>query len=395
MSAEGHRLRAFPFVFATAVSAVLILWAPFIGQIRSAIRTAFPGQFVRIVGGTVGVLLAVAIMGALVRIRERRATRYSAIAAAVIAGTWYASALGTGNPEVDAVERFHFVEYGLVTLLFYRAWRPLGDGSVYVLPVLCGFAVGTLEEWFQWFIPVRIGEMRDVFLNGAAIGCGLLFSVGVDPPVASGFGLRRRSATRIGIAISLAGIVFALFLHTVHLGHLVNDDEAGAFLSRYPATDLARLQRDRAVRWTTNPPLVLHRLSREDQYMSEGIWHVQARNKAWDAGNVVVAWHENRILEKFYAPVLDAPSFVSRTGHRWAPGQRVDAAQRLLAAGGPSPGRFVSAAHQYPIYAWSKPVFWTIVSMIALLVSALAIWLDGRAAAKEFDARREEPRAQL
>ncbi len=376
MDAGPERLRPSRFLAAALVSAGLILWAPFIGRIRSAIKSAFPGQFVRIVGAVVAVLVAGFVLAGLVRIRERRAIRYALIAAALFFGAWYARSLGTGNPEVDAVERFHFVEYGLVTLLFYRAWRPLDDGSVYVLPVLCGLLVGTLEEWFQWFIPVRIGEMRDVFLNGAAIGCGLLFSVGADPPAAFRFRLRRGSIARLGIAAGVVVLVFALFFQAVHLGYDIRDAGAGSFRSRYSAADLARLSDDRVVRWRADPPLVLHRLSREDQYMSEGVWHVQARNKAWDARDWPTAWQENRILETFYAPVLDTPSFVSKSGHRWAPEQRRDAEQRLTAAGVAAPGAFVSAAQTYPLYAWPVAWFWAAVIALILLLAVPAVMID-------------------
>ena len=85
-----------------------------------------------------------------------------------------------GNPESDVVEHVHFVEYGIVTWLFYRAWLGLGDAGVLVLPLLAGLAVGTMEEWFQWFLPARVGELRDIFLNGAAIVTGLAVQRG-DP----------------------------------------------------------------------------------------------------------------------------------------------------------------------------------------------------------------------
>ena len=167
-------------ILAIVVSASVVLSAPFVGQIRAALRAAFPGRFVAIVGGAVAVTIGLAVVAALARIRlpraqsrgDRRVVRYGAIAAAVVVGTAYISRFSTGNPEVDAVERVHFVEYGLVTLLFYRAWRTRGDVSSLLLPVLAGLIVGTVEEWLQWFLPVRVGEARDVFLNLAAIACG-------------------------------------------------------------------------------------------------------------------------------------------------------------------------------------------------------------------------------
>src|SRR6476620_7685609 len=165
---------------AIAASAALVLSAPFIGYIRSWIRTQFPGQFVRIIGGVIALLALVAIGSAVMRIRERRPLRYAAIVTAILCAVWYSVAEATGNPDVDVVQRFHFVEYGLIAFLFYRGWRALEDPAIFVLPIFAGLIVGTADEWLQWFIPNRVGEMADIFLNRVAIGYGLLFSLGAD-----------------------------------------------------------------------------------------------------------------------------------------------------------------------------------------------------------------------
>ncbi len=358
-------VRAVPFVIAIVVSAVLVLSAPFVGRIRSQIRTAFPGQFVTIVGGTIALAVGAALILALVRIRERRVLRYALIAGALVLGASYASAIRTGNPEVDSVELFHFVSYGLVTLLFYRAWRPLSDGSVFVLPILCALMVGTADEWFQWFIPNRIGELRDVFLNGAAIATGLLFSLGLDPPHRFTARAEAHSRTWIRRVLAATIVVLAAFVSIVHLGYTVHDGER-TFTSIYSAGDLDRLAADRTVRWRSDPPIVLQRFSQEDQYMSEGLWHVQRRNRAWDAGDAGTAVEENLILERFFAPVLDTPSFVSRTGHRWSPAHRAEAEARFKQRAS-SPPSFVSDANTYPIFTWSRSVFWMVVAALVLL----------------------------
>ena len=361
------RLRALPFVLAIAASAILVLSAPFIGEIRSAIRARFPGQFVTIVGVAVAVATAAALIAALIRIRDRRPLRYGLIAAALALAVVYSIESGLGNPESDVVERFHFIEYGLVTLLFYRAWRPLGDGGVLVLPVLAGLAVGTCDEWFQWFIPARIGEMRDVFLNGAAIGSGLLFSLGLDPPDRPPRSIGRRSLRQIAGVAVFATILFAAFLDCVHVGYTIADPDIGSFTSIYTAPELDALSRDRAERWASAPPLTRPpRLSREDQYMSEGLWHVQARNRAWSASDVTGAWYENRILERHFAPVLEAPSYVSKTGHRWPADQRADAERRAHVAPGHA-STFVSHAQDpFPIFTWSKVRYRITVAAIVI-----------------------------
>jgi VanZ family protein len=367
------RLRASRFVLAIVVSAGLVVSAPFIGYIRSWIRTQFPGQFVRIIGGVIAVLAVVAIGSAVMRIRERRPLRYAAIVTAILCAVWYSMAEATGNPDVDIVQRFHFVEYGLIAFLFYRGWRALGDPAIIVLPIFAGLIVGTADEWLQWFIPNRVGEMADILLNGVAIGCGLLFSLGADPPAAFHARLQPGSLSRIGRLGAAAILAFAVFFHVVHLGYDVRDDEIGMFKSRYSRTALESLAAAKREEWRTRPlPLVLQRVSREDQYMTEGVTHVQERNEQLTANNPAAAWKANRILEKYYAPVLDTPSYVSRTGHRWSPGQRADVASRVpgTAAG------YVSAANPYPIYAWPRAWFWVVSIGLAVVFWFVCVRLD-------------------
>lgn len=362
-------LRTAPFVLASIVSAVLVLSAPFVGRIRGQVRTAFPGQFVTIVGGGIAIALGAAFILAIMRIREQRRLRYALLALSLAFGAAYSYAMRTGNPEVDAVEHFHFVEYGLVTLLFYRAWRPLDDGAVFVLPVLAALIVGALDEWFQWFIPVRVGELRDVFLNGAAIATGLIFSLGLDPPRRLSLTSGSDSRRRIRLVLAAAIVAFAGFVHIVHLGYDVRESER-AFRSRYTAAELDALAADRATRWRANPPTELKRLSAEDQYMSEGLWHVQRRNRAWDTGDIATAFEENLILERFFAPVLDTPSYVSRTGHRWPPAQRADAEARARQPASTRAASYVSDAQLYPIFTWSRRAFWVFTAALAIVALA-------------------------
>jgi hypothetical protein len=268
----------------------------------------------------------------------------------------------------------HFVEYGLVTWLFYRAWLGLGDAGVLVLPLLAGLAVGTVEEWFQWFLPARVGELRDIFLNGAAIVTGLLFSAAIRPPGRLMSGWRRRSLAHVFGVSALLAALLAGFLACVHVGYEIADAEAGRFRSIYQASELDRLARDRAVRWAANPPLVRPpRLSREDQYMSEGLQHVQERNRQWDAGHPAAAWFENRILERYFAPVLDTPSYVSRAGHRWPAGQQDDARRRVAEEGNVTPATFVSHAQgEFPIFTWPKPMFAGLAAVIVAILAGLS-----------------------
>src|SRR6266508_783362 len=274
------RLRAFPFALAIVVSIALVLSAPFIGYVRSWIRAQFPGQFVRIIGGAIAVIGVGLVGAALARIRSHRALRHGALAIAIACAAWYSLAEATGVPEVDVVQRFHFIEYGIIAFLFYRAWRPLEDPAIVVLPFTAGLLVGTADEWLQWFIPNRVGEMADIFLNGIAIACGLVFSLGATPPSTFSWSWRSGSLRRVGHMAAAFVLAFAVFFHVVHLGFDVRDDEIGVFESRYSRASLESMMTAKTEEWRAHPfPLVLRRVSREDQYMTEGVTHVQKRNE--------------------------------------------------------------------------------------------------------------------
>lgn len=341
---------------AATVSAAMVLAAPFMGQLNAWLRRAFPEQFLAILVTGVIVLIALGVAAAVRHIRDRHARRYGAIATAMIAASAYSLATATGSPDVDWAERVHFVEYGLIAFLFYRAWRGAGDPSSVVMPMMAGLFVGTAEEWLQWFIPVRVGELHDVLLNLVAVSCGLVFSVAADPPEAFSWRMHAASRRRVAAVGSLVVLAFAYFIDQVHLGHLIARDGI-AFRSHYTEAQLAGLAAERAARWQADPPMTLRRLSREDQYMDEGLWHVRGRNSR----ELPEAWFENRILEEFYAPVLDTPSFASPAGHRWQANQRAAAEQ-------PAGGGFVSRAEPYPIYTFPR---WWLWGAAGILVAAL------------------------
>jgi len=361
---------------AAGMSLVLIAGGPIALQARLAIGTAFPESFGTIVRVGITIVIAAAMLAALARIGrpgrgldsapDQQRLRYGVLVTALAAGIVFARALRTGNSAIDVVEAFHFIEYGLLACLFYAAWLPLGDASVVILPLLCGLLVGTLDEWIQWFVPFRVGEIRDVVLNLVAVGCGLLFGIALQPPPQVTFRLRRGSIARIGGMVAVVTVVLAAFFQSVHLGHDVRDGEIGTFRSRYTREELAAAGADRLERWRRDPPLAPGRFSREDQYLSEGLWHVRRRNEAERAGDISTAWRENRIVEIFFAPVLDTPNYVSRSGFRWSPLQRANAAAQLRpdAAIDPRP------AEPYPLYPWPRMTFW---GLIALLIAAAGV----------------------
>lgn len=311
------------FVAACVAALAVVLSAPFAQQMVDAILSRWPGRFRAIALTATVVPIAAALLLAFRHIRDRRLLRHGALACSVLVAAAY-----VGASDLSAAETFHFLEYGIVALLFYRAFLPAGDLSVLLVPLLAGITTGVLDEWLQWFVPIRTGELRDVALNLIAVVCGLLFAVGVAPPVPFRPVLTRRSLPRTASAAAVALLAFVLFVQSVRMSHEIGDDEVGPFLSRYSAEELEAVRKEREERWRAAPPVVLRRLSREDQFLAEAISHVRRRNQAWGAGDMATAWRENRILERHYAPVLDTPSYLSVAGHRWPDAQRAEAAAR-------------------------------------------------------------------
>jgi VanZ family protein len=362
-------MRARLFV-ALAASILVVLGAPYTGQIRGAIQDALPGQYRLIIGGIVVVAVAIAVVSALLRIREQRPTRYGLLVIAVGGGALYAWTTATGNANVDVVERFHLVEYGALTWLYYRAWHDRGDIRSLVFPALAAFTVGIFDEGLQWLVPARVGELHDVLLNAVSIACGVIFSVGLAPVRTASWWPDRPGRRSLAVFTSAVIVALAAFFHVVHLGHEIDDRQTGVFLSRYSVDELLAASRDRAARWQSAPPRELYRTSIEDHYLAEGVWHVQRRNEVADPQRV---WHENLILEKYFAPVLDFPTYSTGAGAKWPAAQRANAEGQA----GTEASAYRSTANPYPIYTWNPVLFWLSV-IAAIVVIATLLILPGR-----------------
>ena len=348
-------------LLAIGASALVVVASPFVGEIRAAVERALPGQYLSIVLAAVVLPLAVVVGIALLGIRERRALRYGLLAAAVGLAVLYATVMQT-----TPTEQFHFTEYGLVSFLFYRAWHSRADVSVLVLPLCAAVITGFADEWFQWFVPSRVGEARDVVLNAIGGVCGLMVGVALDPPAGVAWPTNPRARRVFATGVMAALGTAAVFLQIVHLGYDVNDAEAGSFRSRYEPHTLRLIAEDRTARWRVEPPpSPAPLLSREDHYLSEARFHVEHRNLAVSAGDMWTAWKENLILEKFYAPVLDA----GLPDSRWPAEQR--SAVALVAASDSRP--YVSEAYPFPVYTWSRGAFWAAVTVMILATWSLTV----------------------
>jgi hypothetical protein len=349
-------------LLAIAASALVVLSGPFIGQLNNALQNAFPGQHLRIIAIVVVAPALIGLGAAVARIRELRLLRYAALALAIALALTYVAVM-----QPLYTEQFHLTEYGLLTFLFYRVWRWRGDTTTFVLPIVAALVAGMTDEWFQWFIPSRVGELRDVLLNGVGILAGLLFAIALHPPASLRAFADDRSRRHLAAGMAVLTVAAAIFLQSVHLGYDVATADIGRFSSRYSEAALRELSADRSARWAAAPPVATPAISREDHYLSEAMFHVQRRNEAVGDGELRSAWQENLILERFYAPVL-----VTAGGVQWPPEQRasVEASLATLPADAPDGTVYVSDAYPLPIYTWDRRWFW---AWTAALLAAIAL----------------------
>ena len=86
-------------------------------------------------------------------------------------------------------ERLHFLTYGLLgwlicwTIEAHPSAQP-GKQYDWLLPCLLAWLAGTVDELIQWWLPVRVFDIRDIIFNGVAGMLGIaLFATGSKRPV--------------------------------------------------------------------------------------------------------------------------------------------------------------------------------------------------------------------
>ncbi len=101
-------------------------------------------------------------------------------------------------------EAIHFLEYGLLSYLLFKALSyRIQDWTVYLTAVFFVLFIGTTDEFLQWIMPQRFWDFRDVGLNMLAGGIFLLaIWKGINPTVIS------KPVKKISVGM-LAGIITA------------------------------------------------------------------------------------------------------------------------------------------------------------------------------------------
>lgn len=255
-------------------------------------------------------------------------------------------------------EATHFVQYGLLGVLAYRALsHRLRDFGIYLGAAMIGAVVGILDEAIQWVTPRRFWGLRDIwidFLGAALVQVGI--AGGLRPKIIAG-ALQPgsiRLLCRLGAVLLV--VLGATLLNSprqigwytervdwlgflrhnesvmVEYGYRYLDPETGPFRSRFSPEELARLdsQRGRKVArivdrfrdhstygefletYTPVTDPFVHEarvhLFRRDRHLE---WAQDPQRDQWQHRvHLTVAFRENRILEKYFPTTLSHSSYV-------------------------------------------------------------------------------------
>jgi hypothetical protein len=367
-----------------------------------------------------GVLVAVLAAGAAAAAALRRARALGRRRALWLAGVVATYAAASVALRDNAEEAVHFVEYGVLGVLAFRALgHRLRDASIYVAAALVGGMIGLVDEALQWLVPRRVWDLRDLVLNlGGASGVQVALAFGLRPdwvePRFRAAGVRRlcgiaalalallglsllNTPARIAwLGANVPGLSFLLDAGDVMLeyGHLYDEPGVGRFRSRFARDELAALDAARApeagaalagsddadyegflVRHSPVTDPFLHEarvhLFRRDRYLETGDRHAREGDNAWARRDWTVAFREDRILALHFGRTLAA------SGRELAP----EVAARL-------------AAQQLAREGYESPVGRGLVTRVAEreVGIALAAGFAALAAAGRCAARREKPR---
>jgi hypothetical protein len=258
-------------------------------------------------------LLGIAAALAVALRRARHPVWLGVVAAGYVA---YAYALRAA-PE----EALHFLEYGVLGVLAYRALaHRIHDISVFLAAGLIGAIVGTLDEALQWITPERVWDLRDIWLN--FVGASLVqlgIALGLRPPGVSA--LPRRPSVRILCRLALVTTLLlgASLAVALEYGHLHEDPEIGRFRSRLTLQQLH--EADAALSHEAARILNAHRddaayarfvqayPAQQHPFLHEARVHLFRRDRYLQQ-DPAVAHAENRILEKYFSRTLAASSYV-------------------------------------------------------------------------------------
>jgi hypothetical protein len=336
---------------------------PIVRNLREKLVEIIPA---RAIGYTVMAVVVVVVVAALAHLRRSRA-RVGGSDVAWLTGVSVVVLFWTSRLMGAPEEAVHFLEYGGLGVLLYRAWdNHVSDWTVFIAATLAGALVGTVDEIIQWLVPNRYFDFRDIFLNLGAVALAqvVVWRMTTRPtaPVS-------RPSLRILCRLAAALVLLLTFCLAATPQRLIRVaellpmpgriasgadaiceygyrhavDRRTSFRSRLAREQLAHQDRIRAVEVagvleaTRGTESLSHPVVSplEDPFGYEIRIHLFSRNRNFNRARdttpgspdhrrfMTAAWRENLILERFFGQTLELSAYAWRARRK----TEVEAAQ--------------------------------------------------------------------
>ena len=342
------------WLYACLWSLLIFLTVPLARAIQAYISAHWGRNF--FLYGVIAIIVLVLIASLLLLNKKRTATVMNqfwliSIATAFIVYTFQLRR----NPE----EAMHFVQYGVLSILVYRALtHRITDYGIYFIALLLTITVGILDEALQWLTPERVWGLKDIRLNSTAAALALLgLAMGLRPTLISGRPTARTAQIICRSALIVVVLLGASLLNTpqriswyvdrlpvlrfipensglmAEYGYRYDDNETGIFRSRMSPQELVQTDRQRAAsaaakldelpmpddylefldRYTPFNDPFLHEarvhLNRRDYYLTSAS-KFEERDSTEFQRRMTIAHYENRIMEKYFPETLLQSGFL-------------------------------------------------------------------------------------
>ena len=141
---------------------VIYVTIPFARAIQRLIEEAYGRDIFRSITFVIGFLAVALMVLYVIRVYGWRFWPRKMILFGIAAFFYYYARYQIATPE----ETLHFIEYGVLGLLLYRAFaHRIQDIMIYPAVVCMGGIIGLVDEVIQWITPKRFWDFKDVWIN--------------------------------------------------------------------------------------------------------------------------------------------------------------------------------------------------------------------------------------
>ncbi len=221
------------------VSVLIFLIAPFGRILRDVVSGTWGAH--SFLYGAGGVVVLLMVWG-LVAIRRSARHGVPGIVVIALTGGIY-GALIYGARGGSPVEAVHYVLYGVLGLLLFRAYvHHVRDYSIYALVLIAGTMIGLMDEIIQWVAPDRHFDTRDIWMNLTGVALvQIAIAFGVRPPLVADWPDRWALGRVCHTAAVLTGMLF--------LCHLNTPAAVSAYVKPLPFLDFLTTQDDAMIEY--------------------------------------------------------------------------------------------------------------------------------------------------